>query len=117
VDLPRHGHPSTGDQASNARAPHGSVAFEVSGLQFSAASESERASGLLGWATFEVGPIRIYRVAVRRTVSGVAVLSFPTRKDRSGRSHPIVHSVASHASAVQAKVLAALGIKAEERAP
>jgi DNA-binding cell septation regulator SpoVG len=50
--------------------------------------------GLLGWASFVLdGDLVIDGVAVRRTLTGALVLSWPGRKDSRGRVHHHVRPV------------------------
>lgn len=62
----------------------------VSNLRFTPASTIDASSGLLGWARFEFGGLRVDGVAVRRTRAGRHALSYPCRRDRSGREHAFV---------------------------
>ena len=45
--------------------------------------------GLIAWATVTVGCIRLSGIAIRTTLDGRVVISYPTRYARSGRQHPI----------------------------
>ena len=63
---------------------------DIKNVAFSAASELERATGLLGWTSFTSGGMVIDGVAVRRTRNGDLTLSWPRRRDRHGREHPVV---------------------------
>lgn len=62
--------------------------MKVSELRFTRASEELRRSGLLGWTRFDLGPVAIDGVAVRKTVDGRHVLAFPER-----RGHAIVRPI------------------------
>ena len=44
-------------------------------------------TGLLGWASFTVGPLMVGSVGVRRRRDGTLVLAFPRRVDRHGVVH------------------------------
>ena len=92
--------------------------LRLSDLRFIAAPEPDRARGLLFFASFILGPLRI-DATVRRTRDGRLVLSFPVRHDGSGRQWPIVRPVDDAARhTLEAQVLAALRcIQAEDDAP
>lgn len=62
----------------------------ISNLCFVRAQHFDVADGLLGWARFEIGPLIVDGVAVRRTRAGHFALSYPKRHDRAGREHTIV---------------------------
>lgn len=50
--------------------------------------------GLIAWVSFIVdGCLRVDGVAVRRTLRGELILTWPSRKDSRGRLHPHVHPV------------------------
>jgi DNA-binding cell septation regulator SpoVG len=70
--------------------------------------------GLLGFvAVTFAGALRIDGIAVRRTLDGRVVLSFPERRDASGRRHPIVRPLdAACRAAIEAQIFALLGISA-----
>jgi len=90
----------------------------VSNIRFVAASTADERHGLLGWASFVLAETLVVEsVALRRTLDGRTVISFPTRRDRHGRQHAIVRPVDDAARcALEREVLAALGVKAEEAA-
>ena len=86
----------------------------ITGLRVVLAGETDRARGLLGFASFTLGPVRLDGIAVRRTREGRLALSFPTRRDRFGRLHPIVRPVDDAARrALEAQVFSALDLKQE----
>ncbi len=63
----------------------------VSGVRFAPAGARDRASGLLGWASFVLGGIvRLDGVSVRRTRRGDLALSFPSRTGSSGQRFPFI---------------------------
>ncbi len=55
-------------------------------------ADDER-SGLLGFLSIFYGDVIIDGVTVRRTAAGKLALSFPERRDRKDRAHPIVRPV------------------------
>ncbi len=78
-------------------------------VRFTPASPVLLRTGLIGWACFTVGGLKVYGVAVRRTREGSLALSYPTRRDRSGREHGIVHPIDAKAHAeIERQVLAAI---------
>jgi DNA-binding cell septation regulator SpoVG len=87
----------------------------VSEVRFTSASSDDIERGLLGWASFTVdGNLRIDGVAVRRTLDGRLVLSFPSRRDGQGRRHAYVRPLDDDARRhVEHQVFEALGLSAE----
>lgn len=63
-------------------------------------------AGLLGYVSCRVGDLRLDGLALRRTRAGRLRVTFPCRRDRRGRSHPLVRPVGP---GVEAEILAALG--------
>lgn len=55
-------------------------------------ADDER-SGLIGFLSIFYGDVVIDGVTVRRTAAGKLALSFPERRDRKGRAHPVVRPV------------------------
>ena len=49
--------------------------------------------GLLGWLSLRIGNLLLDGVALRRTSRGDLTLSWPARRDRGGRDHPVVWPV------------------------
>src|SRR6187431_2886801 len=63
----------------------------ISSVRFSRAHAGD---GLLGWVTFVIdNDLAISGVAVRRSLRGELVLSWPARKDAAGRLHHQVRPV------------------------
>ena len=89
-------------------------AVPVSSVRFVAASQADQTRGLLGFASFVLGPVRIDGVTVRRTLDGRLALSFPVRHDAAGRAHAIVRPLDDAARrALEAQVFSALDLKQE----
>lgn len=88
-------------------------AIKLSSIQFAAASPKDQATGLLGYLAFTLGPLRVDGVTVRRLAdSGRLALSFPCRRDRRGRSYPIVCPLGDRERrAIEHAVFQALGIE------
>ncbi len=91
--------------------------IRVHDVRFTAASPSQEAEGLVGWVRFELnGVLRLDGVMLRRSVSGHLALSFPARRDRTGRDHKFVRPVTPEVGReIEFQVLRALGL--EEGAP
>lgn len=69
-------------------------ALPISEIRFTPADERAIDEGMLGFLTCVVaGVVRLDGIALRRTLSGRLILSFPERKDRAGRSHPYIRPV------------------------
>lgn len=65
---------------------------------FSSAPEQLQARGLLGWLCVTVNEaIQIDGIALRRTLVGDLVITFPERRDSSGNHHPIVRPLGEEA--------------------
>jgi DNA-binding cell septation regulator SpoVG len=89
----------------------------VTDLHLVAATEADRASGLLYFATFTLGVLEVH-VTVRRTRGGRIVLSFPCRHDRAGRQWPLVRPINDEArQAIEAAVVAKVKALASEFGP
>ena len=60
----------------------------VTDVQFKAASSEEAQTGLLGWVSCTVNrSLRLDGITLRRTHGGRHALSFPARRDASGRQY------------------------------
>jgi DNA-binding cell septation regulator SpoVG len=50
--------------------------------------------GLIGWVAFTlIGAVRVDGIALRRSLAGDLILSFPERTDGGGRRHPILRPI------------------------
>ena len=79
-------------------------------LGFACASPAHQECGLLGWLALRHGELLIDGVALRRTRDGRLALSWPARRDRSGRDHPVVCPIDDVARrAVEDRIIDALG--------
>ena len=87
-----------------------SAPLDVRVTSFTSAPADEVRDGLLGWVGLLVnGRLQLDGVALRRTRAGRLRLSFPIRRDRAGREHPVVHPVhAAARSEIERAVFAAL---------
>ena len=76
------------------------------------ASTDERQRGLLGFVAFNLNDrVRLDGATLRRTSSGRLRISFPMRRDRHGREHPLLRPLADAARReLERQVLAALGL-------
>ena len=73
-------------------------------------TDADRRTGLLGFLSVFVGDFIVDSITLRRTESGRLALSFPQRRDRTGRSHPVVRPVDDDARrAIEAEILGQLG--------
>jgi hypothetical protein len=91
------------------------MTLSISRVRFAVAPREQAALGLIGFVSFLVnGQIRIYGVAVRRTLDGRHVLSFPERKDDLGHSHPLVRPIDDATRReIEREVFEALGLLGE----
>lgn len=102
---------ATAPLGSEVRAPDLPAVVDI---RLVAASAMDRARGLLFFAAFTYGALRLDGVAVRRTRDGRLALSFPVRHDRHGRHHALVRPIDDAARrALEAQVFAALDLKHE----
>lgn len=68
--------------------------MSISELRFTRANDEMQRTGVLGFVKLVVDRwLVLDGIAVRRTAQGAFVLAFPERRDKSGRSHPIVHPI------------------------
>lgn len=64
--------------------------FSVSEVRFISATPQDQARGLIGFLSFTLnGVFGVDGVTLRETSDGRLALSFPARRDRQGRDHPI----------------------------
>jgi len=65
---------------------------------FTPGSSRDVRAGLLGWIVVEFGGLaRLDGITLRRTAAGRLTLSFPERRDRSGKRHAVVRPLDSDA--------------------
>lgn len=62
----------------------------IANIVFTPTSDADAARGMLAFVRCDYGPLRIDGVVLRRTEDQRLVLSWPERRDRQGRAHPIV---------------------------
>ena len=84
----------------------------VSEVRFTASHGDDADYGLLGWIACVVdGSLALDGLALRRTMDGRLTLSFPARRDRSGRRHHYVRPSSDAARReIEEQVFAALGL-------
>lgn len=71
-----------------------SGALRVTNVRFTAAAERDAELGLIGYVACVLSPgIRLDGLTVRKTQAGRFMLSFPDRRDGSGRRHPLIWPV------------------------
>jgi DNA-binding cell septation regulator SpoVG len=85
--------------------------IDISDVQFTAAPPADVERGLVGFTRLTLnGVLRLDGIAVRRTLEGHMTLSFPARRDRTGREHKLVRPVnAEIGREIEYQVLEALG--------
>ena len=76
------------------------------------ASDDLERTGLVGWVTIAVNDgLMVDGIALRRLRSGGLALSYPVRKDGSGKSHPIVRPLNEEVRrAVEGQIFKQLGL-------
>jgi len=92
--------------------------LRVSDLRFSEASEADARTGLVGWIRLVINDaIALDGIALRRTLDGNRLtLSFPARRDGSGRQRFFVRPITDEARReLERQILSRLGI--DEAAP
>ncbi len=84
----------------------------VTEVRFVAGTPQQVREGLLGFVRCTYGILRLEGITVRRSVEGRAVLSFPMRRDASGRPHFYFRPASDRARReIEYEVLKALGIE------
>ena len=82
----------------------------VSDVRFVEATEADRAAGLLGWVSCRYGDLVLDGNALRRTLDGRYLLTFPSKKVR-GREWPYIRPVDDQARRrIERAVFEALGL-------
>jgi len=91
--------------------------IEIASLRFVAAEPDQMVDGLLGWVALTLGnQIRLDGIAVRRTLAGRLALSYPARRDRSGRQHFYVRPLDDAARReIEREVFRRLGLREAAR--
>jgi DNA-binding cell septation regulator SpoVG len=69
------------------------MASEVRLRTWTKGSDDDVRSGLLGFISIFMGDVIVDGITVRKTADGRITLSYPERRDRLGRRHPIVRPV------------------------
>lgn len=78
------------------------------------ARDDQIATGLLAWLTIETERLVLDGIALRRTLDGRHVLTWPERRDARGRRHAVVRPAGDAARvALEDAVFAELGIERE----
>jgi DNA-binding cell septation regulator SpoVG len=78
------------------------------------ASDTDVASGFLGWITISYGSLLVDNITLRRTSDGRLTLSFPSRTAKNGQKHSIVRPVDNEARiAIEREILGQLGQREE----
>ena len=86
--------------------------LRITNVQLSSAHAGAAADGLIGFVSCVVDDhLRLDGIALRRTLDGRTVLSFPERRDRAGRAHSYFHPVDDGARrAIEGAVFSAIGL-------
>lgn len=83
----------------------------ITRIQFHAIAGEPLADGLLGYVSFELGPMLVSGVMVRRTRDGRLTLSFPKRRDAGGKRRDVMRPVSRRARAeIENAVFSSLGL-------
>ncbi len=86
----------------------------VSEVRFTAATPEQVDEGLLGFAACRYGVLRLDGIAVRRTLDGRLTLSYPARRDSSGRKHFLIRPLDDAGRRlIEFEVLKALGLEGD----
>lgn len=84
--------------------------LRVEAVRLTPASAADQAVGLLGFVRATVCGLVVDRIALRRSLTGALVLTFPDHADRTGRRHAVVRPVDDDVRReVTRLILAALG--------
>jgi hypothetical protein len=85
----------------------------ITHVKFTEASAGEVVAGLLGWVNCVLSnTLRLDGLTLRRTADGRKTISYPARRDSSGRVHPIVRPLDDIARReVEAQIFRALGLE------
>ena len=91
--------------------------LRVTDVRFCTASAADVAKGLLGWIAFELNDeLRVDGCALRRTLEGALIVSFPGRRDRKGSLHYFVRPLNDRVRRdLQRQIVEALGIEDVQR--
>jgi DNA-binding cell septation regulator SpoVG len=89
----------------------------ITDVQFTPTSAYHRHSGLLGFLRCVVnGALAIDGITLRRTYVGDLILSFPERRSKEGKKHPIVYPRSQDArDEIERQVMAELRRQGELR--
>ena len=83
----------------------------VESVSLRAATAVDQSAGLVGFVNATINGLVIEGIAVRRSLGGQLVLSFPKRRDKYGRIHTVVRPVDNGVRrAVTIAILAAVGL-------
>ena len=83
---------------------------QITSVRFTPTGVEDQCKGLLGFVTCTVGDLVLDGITVRRTREGRLTLSFPARRDRSGRDHPYIRPLDDATRReIEAQVFRALG--------
>lgn len=86
--------------------------LEVADVRLHSGCADQASSGLLGWVSCTVNAsLRLDGITLRRTVDGRLTLSFPIRRDRTGREQPYIRPLDRTARReIEHQIFRALGL-------
>ena len=89
-------------------------ALRVTEVCLAPAREEDRRAGLLGYVSATVNGLRVDGLALRLTLDGRHVLSWPARRDRRGRQHAYVLPLCDRERRrIEREILRSLGLRQE----
>jgi hypothetical protein len=92
------------------------TALHISNIKFTAASPDDVATGLVGYVSAVLNSsVKIDCLTLRRAAAdGHLLLSYPAKRDATGRQHPIIRPLDDEARReIEAQVFEALGFTSE----
>lgn len=91
------------------------TALRITSVGFTSASPTDVRTGLLGWVTCVIDDaLLIDGITLRRTADGRITLSYPARRDGSGRQHFFVRPLDDDARRyLERQIFAKLGVEHE----
>ncbi len=90
--------------------------LQVTSVALIPAPDSDTHRGLLGYVTCVINDtLMLDGIVLRRTVDDQLTLSYPTRRDRSGRQHPVIRPLNEEARLhLEREIITALRLELKE---
>ncbi len=85
--------------------------LQVTAVRFVPASPFDQRRGLVGYIRLCLGGVEVDGVTLRRSRDGRRLLSFPSRRDAEGRSHPYLRFDDRTRRSIEQQVFAAIGLQ------